>query len=217
MALALFDLDDTLISGNCETDWFHFLITQGHYDGSTFDEDIAEFDRQYEAGGGDITDYMHFVLAPLKSQSMEVLHEWRNAWFDESGRSMISQRARDQVQQHRAAGDTLVIISASNRFIVEPFAVEFGVDHFMASVPEIIDNRFTGVFEPPACFAEGKITHLERWLGSGAASLNGSYFYSDSRNDVPLLEMVEYPVAVNADAFLANLANERGWPHIDLR
>ena len=217
MALALFDLDDTLIVGNCETNWFEYLIAEDLYDGSTFADDIAEFDRQYQAGGGDIDDYMRFVLKPLARQSMDTLVQWRRDWFEKSGRSMILAQAREKIREHRDAGDTLVIISASNHFCVEPFADEFGVDHFLCSVPEVVDNRYTGVFIEPACFAEHKITHLRQWLDTSDHSIDNSYFYSDSRNDIPLLELVENPIAVNADDYLHGHASERGWPVLKWR
>ena len=217
MALALFDLDDTLIVGNCETDWFRYLIERGHYDGSTFDDDIAEFDRQYESGAGDINDYMYFVLKPLTQHPLETLHEWRQDWFDTRGKAMIAARTPEQIQRHRDAGDVVVIISASNRFCVHPFAEHFAADHFMCSEPEVVDGQFTGVFAPPACFGPDKIVHLDNWLAETGHSMSGSYFYSDSRNDIPLLERVDNPVVVNGDAHLARVASERGWPHLDLR
>lgn len=217
MALALFDLDDTLIAGNCETNWFEYLIEQGHYDGNTFVEDIAEFDRQYESGTGDIDDYMYFVLKPLTHQPIETLLEWRAGWFESRGRAMITEKSRALFQRHREAGDTLVVISASNLFCVQPFAEELRADHTMCSIPEIIENRYTGVFVPPACFGEKKITHLNVWLDETGHSLDGAYFYSDSRNDIPLLELVDNPIAVNPDAHLAAVATQRGWQQIELR
>ncbi len=217
MALALFDLDDTLIVGNCETNWFEYLIEQGHYDGATFVEDIAEFDRQYESGVGDIDDYMYFVLKPLTHHPIEKLLEWRAGWFQDTGMAMIATKAHEQLQQHRDAGDTLVVISASSQFCVQPFADEFRTSHYMSSIPEIVGNRYTGVFVNPACFGEQKITHLNAWLEETGHSLDGSYFYSDSRNDIPLLELVDNPVAVNPDPHLAAFAQKRGWREIDLR
>ncbi|MEM7292818.1 MAG: HAD family hydrolase [Pseudomonadota bacterium] len=217
MALALFDLDDTLIVGNCETNWFEYLIEQGHYDGSTFADDIAEFDRQYESGAGDINDYMYFVLKPLVHHPLATLEVWRQDWFEKSGKAMIARGARAKLEEHREASDTLVIISASNRFCVEPFANEFGVDHFMCSIPEIVDDRYTGVFLPPACFGAGKLTHLDRWLETSGHSMENSFFYSDSRNDIPLLERADNPIAVNADGYLTRYAQERNWPHLNLR
>ena len=217
MALALFDLDDTLIAGNCETNWFEYLIEHGHYDGTTFVEDIAEFDRQYESGVGNIEDYMYFVLKPLTHHPIETLLEWRAKWFENQGMAMIAAKARERLQRHRDAGDTLVVISASNQFCVQPFADEFGAHHYLCSIPEIVADRYTGVFIPPACFGEQKITHLNAWLTESGHSLDGSYFYSDSRNDIPLLEMVDNPVAVNPDPHLATVAARRGWRQIDLR
>lgn len=130
---------------------------------------------------------------------------------------MVATKAPAQLQWHRDAGDTLVIISASNRFCVQPFAKAFAVDDYLCSVPEVVDNRYTGAFVPPACFAGEKITHLNAWLAENEYSLEGSYFYSDSRNDIPLLERVDNPVAVNADAHLTQVATERGWRQLNLR
>ena len=217
MALALFDLDDTLITGNCETDWLRYLIEHGHYDsGGDFDVQITEFDRQYAAGSGDIDDYISFVLRPLTLHPLEALLEWRSAWFESSGKAMITARARQRLQQHRAAGDRLLIISASNQFCVQPFAQALGVDHYLCSIPEQIDGRYTGGIMPPACYGVAKITHLNHWLAGRDYSLRGSYFYSDSRNDIPLLEWVDNPVAVNADTHLTQVAKDRGWTRLDL-
>ena len=148
---------------------------------------------------------------------MDVLQQWREYWFETSGRAQIADAVRTTLQQHHDQGDTVVIISASNRFCVEPFARELGAHDFLASVPEIVDNRFTGAFLPPPCFSEGKIHPLENWMTGREHSLEGSYFYSDSRNDIPLLLHVDNPVAVNPDSHLTQVAGERGWPQLNLR
>ena len=217
MALALFDLDNTLIIGNCETDWLHYLINKGYYSNSQFNHQIAEFGRQYETGTGSIDDYIKFVLKPLTQHSIETLQGWREDWFSTCGKAMIAAATQDILERHFGQGDTLVIISASTCFCVQPFAEYLRVDHFLCTHPVIEEGKYTGDFVSPACFAADKITLLEAWRKNTAHSLEGSYFYSDSRNDLPLLEYVDHPATVHADAYLSKLAEQRGWPQLDWR
>ncbi len=217
MALALFDLDDTLIVGNCETEWFHYLAENGHIDATQYQTEIAEFDRQYEAGAPDIDDYIRYVLATLARHPMKTLLNWRNEWLQQKMIPRIAKGARRLLQQHRDAGDEIVIISASTTFCVEPIAELLGVEHVLATKLEIINNRYSGDFIAPTCFSEGKITLLQHWLKNSHHSLSGSHFYSDSNNDIPLLELAEFPIAVDADAKLAVVAENKGWSQISLR
>ncbi len=217
MALALFDLDDTLLVGNSETEWFHYLAEKGYIGPIQYRAKMAEFDRQYAAGASHIDDYIHYVLQTLTGYSQETLLNRQSEWLTSKVIPMIAKGTSDLLKSHRDAGDTLVIISASTTFCVEPIANLLEVDHFIATRPEILDGRYTGRFIAPTCFAEGKITLLERWLSQNGLNLKGSHFYSDSRNDIPLLEQAEFPIAVDADPHLQQEAIKRDWQSMSLR
>lgn len=216
MALALFDLDHTLVSTDTPTLWFEFLIDRQLVDERVIRPQIAHFTRDYRAGTLDYADYMRFELENLASFDMPTLLSLREAFRQECIRPQISQRARDLLQEHRDQGDTLVIITATNHFVAEASSIELGVEHLLATEGEIVDGRFTGRPVGTLCFKEGKIAKLNAWLATREESLQDSNFYSDSRNDVPLLEAATRAVAVNPDSTLAAIAAERGWPVLDL-
>jgi len=217
MALALFDLDDTLIEGNCETEWFHYLAENGHIDATQYQSDLAEFDRQYAAGAPDIDEYIRYVLRTLTEHPLQTLLAWRTVWLNKNVIPMIARGTNSLLQRHRDAGDTLLIISASTTFCVQPIAELLGVENFISTNPEMKNGAYTGEFIAPTCFAKGKITLINRWLKTSEHGLLGSHFYSDSHNDIPLLELAEYPVAVDADDQLKKVAKNRGWSQISLR
>jgi len=121
------------------------------------------------------------------------------------------------VEQHRARGDTLLIVTATNRFITAPIAAAFGIPHLIATEPEEVNGQFTGKVAGVPSYREGKVQRLNEWLADRHESLDGSWFYSDSHNDLPLLNLVKHPVAVNADTILAEYARTRGWTMIELR
>ena len=217
MALALFDLDDTLIKGNCETAWFEYLAQQGHIDSSNYKSKLLEFDRLYAEGAADIDEYMTYVLSTFTPHPLPLLHEWRADWLNSKVKPTIVKNAKNILTKHRDAGDTLVIISASNTFCVEAIANYFKVDHFIGTSAIMVDDYFTGDFKQPACYANHKVTLLNAWLKKSNKHLNDSHFYTDSHNDIPLLELVENPVAVDADKKLTLVSKQRGWKQISLR
>ena len=216
MALALFDLDDTLLNGNCETEWFHFLSDHGLIPKDSHIEAFAEFDRLYVEGELDIMDYMRYILKPLVDNEFEAIAELHQRFIEERIRPLIPQQSFDLVQQHRKQGDVIVIITACNDFNAIPVAELLDANHLIATVAERSNDQFTGEAVSPASFGEGKVTLLKEWLQSAGHSLEGSYFYSDSRNDLPLMELADNPVAVNPDRYLAAEADKRNWPTIHL-
>ncbi|MDO6460431.1 HAD family hydrolase [Granulosicoccaceae sp. 1_MG-2023] len=216
MALALFDLDHTLVSTDTPTLWFDFLIERELLDPAQIRPQIARFTADYNAGTLDYADYIRFELQNLAGFEMNELLALRETFRCERLRGYISQKARDLLQKHREQGDTLVIITATNAFIAEAAAHELGVPHLLATEGQITGQSFTGEPLGILCFREGKIAKLQEWLDGREENLDGSYFYSDSRNDIPLLEAATHPVAVNPDETLAALAAQRGWPVLDL-
>lgn len=217
MALAIFDLDNTLIAGDSGYCWGKFLIAQGVVDAEEFRAASARFDRQYLDGELDIYEYCEFVLRPLTQHPLERLHAWREQYVAREIEPRILPAARQLVAAHQARGDVAIIITATNRFLTAPIAELFGVEHLLACEPELIENRYTGRIVGIPTYREGKIAALEQWLEESRHSLEGSWFYSDSHNDIPLLERVDNPVAVDPDETLRHHAKARGWKIISLR
>lgn len=217
MTLAIFDLDNTLIAGDSDYEWGQFLCDHGIVERQAYERANQAFYEQYKAGTLDIYEFARFAFQPLAAHPMERLEAWREAFMRERIRPLILPRARELLAEHRRRGHTLMIITATNRFITEPIAADLGVDHLLATEPELRDGRYTGQIEGIPCFREGKVQRLEAWLVEHGENLEGSWFYSDSHNDLPLLERVEHPVAVDADVPLTEHAMARGWSMISLR
>ncbi|MFO8154512.1 MAG: HAD family hydrolase [Pseudomonadota bacterium] len=217
MSLALFDLDNTLLGGDSDHEWGQFLVDRGVVDGETYARTNDEFYADYQAGTLDIHAFLAFALKPLADHSLEQLQAWRAAFLAERIQPLILPAAEALVTEHRERGDTLVIITATHSFVTAPIAEHFGVDALLATEPEFRDGRYTGRVSGTPCFQEGKVTRLNTWLEEQGMGLRGSAFYSDSRNDIPLLERVEEPVAVDPDPALATHARDRGWPLRTLR
>ncbi len=216
MNLALFDLDNTLLDGDSDRLWCEYLAAHGVLDLHAHGPSLDEFHQQYVEGSLDVRAYLGFVLGLLGKIPAAELRRLREGFMEQSIRPRILPAARSLVEKHRLAGDLLVIITLTNRLVTEPIAAEFGVDALLATEPEIIDERPTGRIIGEPCYQFGKIWHLERWLESRDEEPGGSYFYSDSMNDLPLLEAVTHPVVVNPDPSLAKLARARGWQRHDL-
>ncbi len=216
MALALFDLDNTLLAGDSEHAWGEFLIEIGAVDEETF---RAENDRLYEeylAGTLDIYESIRFQLGPLMEHSPDALRRWQVEFMDSRIAPMITPASVDLVERHRAAGDELAIITASNSFVTRPIADRFGVGELLAVELERVDGRYTGRVLGTPTFREGKVLRLREWLEGNGRTLKGSHFYSDSHNDLPLLELVDHPVAVDPDPVLRARAEASGWPILSL-
>ncbi|MEK8090400.1 HAD family hydrolase [Thermithiobacillus plumbiphilus] len=217
MTLALFDLDNTLLTGDSDHAWCEFLIEQGVLDGDSFRARNEQFYADYLAGTLDIHAFLDFQLRPLADNPPEALNRWHADFMASCIEPMITPAARALIAQHRELGHELVIITATNRFVTGPIARALGIQHLIATEPAMEDGRYTGKVEGTPCFREGKITRLEAWLANTRHSLEGSYFYSDSHNDLPLLQRVEHPFAVNPDDKLRAHAQAAGWPILDLR
>jgi len=217
VSLAIFDLDNTLLGGDSDYLWGLFLIEHGIVERALYERENQRFYDEYRAGTLDIYAFLEFQLRPLAAHDMATLYGWRRQFMREQILPIVLPKARELVQRHRAQGDELLIITATNRFITEPIAAEFGISELLASDPEIRDGRYTGRVEGVPCFREGKVTRLETWLGERSVNLEDSWFYSDSHNDVPLLEKVSHAVAVDPDKTLQRHALQQGWPIISLR
>lgn len=221
MALALFDLDNTLLTGDSDHAWMEFLGSRGIVDAEEFNHRNDQFYADYVAGRLDIHAFLDFQLTPLADHPRAQLDVWHRDYLQERVLPMISNRARALVEDHRQQGDVLVIITATNRFVTAPIATEFGIGNLLATEPEVnTDGEFTGKTVGTPCFQAGKIERLRHWLQEQQLdwqrSLQGSTFYSDSYNDLPLLETVDFPVAVNPDERLRAHATSKGWPILSL-
>ncbi len=217
MALAIFDLDNTLLNGDSDYLWGQFLAQQGHVDGKFYEKENQRFYDEYVAGTLDILEFLEFSLAPLSQIKMSELTQLHNQFMHESIRPLITNKSRTLIQQHVAKNDTLLIITATNLFITAPIAEELGIQNILATEPEIINKRYSGKVSGIPCFREGKVERLKVWLKKTGGNLADSYFYSDSHNDLPLLEMVTRPIAVDPDDTLRTHAEMKGWEIISLK
>ena len=217
MALAIFDLDNTLLGGDSDHAWGEFLVNEGIVNSTEFQQKNDKFYHQYQQGDLNIKAYLKFALAPLTQFSAAELKVLHDGFMRKCIAPLRLPKADALLQEHRAAGDVLMIITATNSFVTAPIAAALGVGILLASEGEIIDGRYTGNPSGTPCFQEGKVIRLEAWLKENNQSLVGSYFYSDSHNDLPLLHAVENPVAVDPDDKLKEYAGKAGWPIISLR
>ena len=176
-----------------------------------------EFYQDYLAGKLDLNAYLEFTLEILAKTEMAQLDEWHRDFMRDCVEPIVLPKALALLKQHQDAGDKLVIITATNRFITGPIAKRLGVQTLLATECEMVDGRFSGRSTDIPCFREGKVTRLNRWLLENGYSLEDSYFYSDSMNDLPLLEQVTHAVAVDPDPNLRAEAQQRGWQVISLR
>lgn len=211
MALALFDLDNTLLADDSDFLWGCFLVDKGLVDKQTYDEANKRFYDDYKKGTLDIFEFLAFSLKPLTLYPPEQLTELHKEFMLKHIIPVMTEKGRTQIQQHRDRGDITVIITATNRFVTGPIAEAFQVDDLIATDPEIIDGRYTGKVAGTPCFQEGKITRLNQWLENTSHDLENSTFYSDSHNDLSLLEVVTTPIAVDPDDELKATALAKNW------
>ncbi|MDT8879769.1 HAD family hydrolase [Halomonas saccharevitans] len=217
MSLAIFDLDNTLLSIDSDHAWGEFLLEQGAVDPVAYREANDRFMADYEAGTLDMQAFLEVALQPLAANSPEQLASWHQQFMASKIEPHILSRGEELVARHRSRGDTLMIITATNRFITGPIAERLGIDELIAVEPEKVDGRYTGRALGIPSYREGKVQRLEAWLADRDLTLDGSWFYSDSHNDLALLEEVEHPVAVDPDPSLREVAEARGWRIISLR
>ena len=211
MALALFDLDNTLLADDSDFLWGCFLVDKGLVDKSTYDEANKRFYEEYKQGTLDIFEFLAFSLKPLTLYPPEKLATLHKEFMHRHIEPIMTAKGKKQIQLHRDKGDVTVIITATNSFVTSPIAKAFKVDALIATDPEIINGKYTGKVAGTPCFKEGKITRLNQWLESTSHNLENSTFYSDSHNDISLLECVTTPVAVDPDDELKKTALERNW------
>jgi HAD superfamily hydrolase (TIGR01490 family) len=215
--LALFDLDNTLLAGDSDHAWGDYLCERGILDGVAYKARNDDFYQDYLAGRLNINDYLNFSLEILGRSQMSQLEQWHREFMRDCIEPIILAKGEALLAEHRAAGDKLLIITATNRFVTGPIAARLGVETLLATECEMQGDRYTGRTTDIPCFKEGKVTRLNRWLQESALSLDDSCFYSDSMNDLPLLEHVSRPIAVDPDPRLQAEAERRGWPVISLR
>lgn len=217
MTLAIFDLDNTLLAGDSDHAWGEFLIARGYVDAAHYKEGNDRFYADYCRGELDIIAYNEFVFSVLARESMATLAAWHRDFMDSVIKPMILPKGRALLAQHREQGHRLLIITATNRFITGPIAEELDVADILATEPEIKEGRYSGKVAGIPCYHAGKIQRLEQWLAATGESAEGCWFYSDSRNDIPLLEYASHAVAVDPDDTLRAHALARGWPVVSLR
>jgi len=220
MNLALFDLDNTLLTSDSDFEWAQFLIEQRVLDREVYEVRNLEFYEQYKAGTLDIHKFLDFQLKPLSRHSRTQLDAWHNEFMVKIILPLIAPGAHELINKHMLGGDLCIIITATNRFVTAPIAQALGVNNLIATEPEQKNGEFTGQVSGTPCFREGKVTKLENWLDKRNLtwlSFLESWFYSDSLNDMPLLNKVTRPVAVDPDATLKSYAEKNSWPIISLR
>ncbi|MFD1217319.1 histidinol-phosphatase [Microbulbifer celer] len=218
MQLAIFDLDNTLIGGDSDHAWGEFLVSREYVDGERYRNENDRFYRDYQSGELDIFAYLEFALEPLVQMTRGQLDNLHREFMQEVIGDLWLPHAETLIQRHRDAGHHIMIITATNRFVVEPIAARLGVDTLLATEPEEVDGNFTGRVAGEPCFQGGKVLRLRDWLARNADYERGEkWFYSDSINDLPLLQEVEHPVAVDPDERLRSEAEARGWQIISLR
>lgn len=217
MPLALFDLDNTLIAGDSDHGWGEFLVAHRIVDPDYYKRMNDGFYRDYQEGRLDMNAYLEFALQPLAQLQAEELERLHRQFMDEVIAPMWLPRAEQLLQQHREKGDLLIIITSTNRFVVEPISARLGADVLIATEPEQIDGRYTGKVSGIPSYKEGKVVRLNAWLKDTGHNLTDSCFYSDSINDLPLLEIVDRPIAVDPCDQLREVALQQNWEIISLR
>ncbi len=217
MALALFDLDNTLLAGDSDYLWGVFLAEQGLVDKDIYERENQRFYDEYKQGKLDIMEFLAFSLKPLADNNLNTLLKLREKFLHDIIQPLMSQASFDLIEKHKQQGDTLLVITATNSFVTAPIVEAFGIPNLLATEPEKTPEGYTGRVAGTPCFQDGKVIRLNEWMKDNSCDLNNSWFYSDSRNDLPLLEIVTNPVAVDPDEHLKETASTRGWPVISLR
>jgi len=217
MALALFDLDNTLLAGDSDYLWGEFLTEQGIVDAELYARENQRFYDEYKKGTLDIYEFQEFSQQPLVQNPIEKMQNLREQFLKEKIKPIMSPASFELIKEHRDQGDTLVIITATNSFITRPITTSFGIEHLIATEPEVVNGQYTGKIAGIPCFQEGKVKRLDQWMKEHKQNLKDSWFYSDSHNDLPLLLEAENPVAVDADEKLLEHAKKFNWKIMSLR
>jgi len=217
MSLAIFDLDNTLIGGDSDFLWGEFIGEEGIVDANAYRKKNEYFYQQYDLGTLDIYAWLEFCLEPLTRYSMTELQELHHRFMIQKIEPILLDKAQNCINRHKERGDTVLVITASTSFVTAPIVKKYGINHLLATEPEIKAGLYTGGVSGIPCFQSGKIDKLMPWLQKNEETLTGSTFYSDSHNDLPLLELVDNPVAVNADKILTQIAEKKGWKVLNWR
>ena len=217
MTLAIFDLDNTLLNGDSDYEWGQFLIRKGVVEKETYERANLQFLEQYQQGHLDIYEFARFAFKPLAENPLDLLLHWRNLFLKEVITPLMSKKSKALIQHHKSQKHTLLVITATNKFITAPIVEAFGIHHLIATEIKRQGDRYIAEIEGIPCFQEGKVERLNIWLKENNENLAGSTFYSDSHNDLPLLKMVDTPVAVDPDKKLEQIAKKREWDIISLR
>jgi HAD superfamily hydrolase (TIGR01490 family) len=217
VSLAIFDLDNTLIADDSDYLWGQFLVDRGIVDKDQYETANAKFYEEYKQGTLDIVEFLDFSLKTLANNDPLQLYKWRAEFIVDIITPLLLKPAMQLIDKHRDLGDTLLVITATNRFVTEPIVKLYGIDNLLATTPEMREGKYTGKFIGIPCFQEGKVKLLNEWLAHTSHTMKGSWFYSDSHNDLPLLSLVENPVAVDPDQKLTQFAKNANWPIISLR
>jgi HAD superfamily hydrolase (TIGR01490 family) len=216
MTLAIFDLDHTLITGDSDYLWGEYMVENRIVDEQEFRARNEIYYQDYQRGTLDNEQYLEFALKPLTQHSIEELYAWRADYVEKWIKPIVAPGARELLDNHRNQNHELLIISATHLFVTAPIAQLLGVPTVLSTEPEIINNRYTGRYLGTPTYQKGKVTALHEWLANSVQRMDGSYFYSDSINDLALLEKVDHPITVHPDEQLEAIAEERGWPIINL-
>jgi HAD superfamily hydrolase (TIGR01490 family) len=216
MTLAIFDLDHTLITGDSDYLWGEYMVENNIVDEQEFRARNEIYYQDYQRGTLDNEQYLEFALKPLTQYSIEELNAWRADYVEKWIKPIIAPGARELLDSHRKQSHELLIISATHLFVTAPIAQLLDVPTVLSTEPEIIDNRYTGRYLGTPTYQEGKVTALHEWLAKTAHSMDESYFYSDSINDLALLEKVDHPITVDPDDTLKAIAEDRDWPIINI-
>lgn len=222
-SIALFDLDHTLLPIDSDHEWGRFLVRLGVVDGAYYEQENERFYNDYKAGKLDIYGFLQFALKPLASHPKQTLDAWHQQFMVEVIEPQIRSESLSLIQKHQESGDLCCIVTATNSFVTRPICERLGISHLIATEPETTTGEqlvaFTGNIRGEPNFREGKVKHVEDWLARhqlSFPSLKQSYFYSDSMNDLPLLEKVQTPIATNPDIRLRQLATDRNWKILEL-
>ncbi len=215
--LAIFDLDNTLIAGDSDHAWGNFLVSKGKVDPSYYQARNDQFYRDYQQAQLNIHEYLQFVSEPLISMTPEELETLQAEFLQDIIRPLYLSKAQDLLAQHRDNGDYLLIITATNSIVAGPIAQDLGVDEFLATELERREGRITGKIKGTPCYQDGKVLRLQQWLKKHQYQPGTMHFYSDSINDRPLLEYVDFPVVVDGDEALVAHAKRYRWPLMSLR
>jgi HAD superfamily hydrolase (TIGR01490 family) len=217
MVLAIFDLDDTLIDGDCASLWSAEMAKLGWVDGDSFLARDHELMALYAEGRLAMEDYMAFSLSPLVGRSAEEVAYVVEPFVEAVIEPLLYSDATRCLASHRAAGDRILVISASAHFLVSAIAARLGIDEVLAIDLQLQHGCYNGQTQGVLTYREGKVARLQQWLEQHGETLEGAYFYSDSRNDLPLLQRVSHPHAVNPDPLLRTHAEQAGWPILSWR